>query len=128
MFHFNCCFQDLDSETRLNVIAHLILSKSWKQPEEAEELALQLPEMNQSTEVEDGEDDEDIDAVQLEAQCNLPRNNRIRRLVVVDRAAARAERKEQEGADVTAVKLHYLVFLIYSLPLNPLPLNPLSLS
>mmetsp|Transcript_51696 Transcript_51696/g.66213 ORF Transcript_51696/g.66213 Transcript_51696/m.66213 type:complete len:767 (+) Transcript_51696:24-2324(+) len=89
--------QDLDSETRLNITAHLILSKSWTSPEEAEKLTLDLPSFVEDHTSAAGSEDADLveDAATLESSCHLPRNNRVRRLVVVDRAAARAERKDQ---------------------------------
>jgi hypothetical protein len=97
-------------------MAHLILSKSWKQPDEAESLALQLPEMNKGGgEDEDEVSDVEVDAAELEAQCNLPRSNRIRRLVVVDRAAARAERKEQEGSTVSVVSVYFYISTLWLL-------------
>ena len=75
---------DLEADDRLAAMAHLVIALSWFDQDSAEEHAMSLP-------VSAGA--EEIDPVALE-ETEVPRSSRVRRLVIVDKAQQRADRKK----------------------------------
>jgi len=88
----------LSDAERLDATAQLVLALSWEDPEQAMALAASLPKSNaavkREAESEDEDEDDGIDPEALEA-ADLPKSNRVRRLVA-DKAAAKAEKKKIE--------------------------------
>ena len=74
----------LEAEERLKAVAHLVIASSWFDHEAAEEHAMSLPAL---------ENMDDLDPEELES-TDVPRSSRARRLVVVDRAMQRLDRKK----------------------------------
>lgn len=74
----------LEAEERLKAVAHLVIACSWFDQEAAEEHAMSLPAL---------ESMEDMDPEELES-TEVPRSSRARRLVVVDKAQQRLDRKK----------------------------------
>lgn len=75
---------DLEADDRLAAMAHLVIALSWFDQESAEEHAMSLPATAGA---------EEIDPVELE-DTEVPRSSRVRRLVIVDKAQQRADRKK----------------------------------